>query len=256
MKQKLKRKLLLPSIAIFMMFMMMISSVYAWYLVWGDNFNDNSLAGCWTVLKDDPVVYVEEIEQCIKIIVPSSEDWCGGAIKLSNNHYIGDDTIVWVDITSWGGGNWAWGHWAWNGPRVAELVLSNEIYSPMSSHRRVAVKREVYANFRDQMQSVTFATVQIGEDIIFVNDGAFAMYNYPGPEQGYIMAFGIKHDISAPYVYTRYYVWSSYDNTTHNIGTYYNWAVGTDYPYCIFGAYSHNGYYGAIKFDDFNIYHD
>jgi hypothetical protein len=259
MKQKLKSKKLEVITFALLMIVAFIGAAFADTCLFSDNFNDNSLAGCWTALHSGDPDYNWAKEETQKIhmqVLPIGEGtWRSAAVKLDNDYKIENHTTVWVDITQWGTGNYNWGKQFWNGPRVAELVLSNEVYSPMSSHRRVAVKRENY-EIGGEMFTQTFATTQYGTNTTRVPGST--IYNYPGPEEGYTMAFGIECVPCGPQGWEyKFYVWSSYDDEIHQLGqdvTGGNPKFVGDYPYPIFGAYENDYFCGAIWFDDFCIW--
>lgn len=231
------------------------------YWVWGDNFNDNSLAQPpWTILVNGVYSVVREQDQCLEQYVSSElPNWRSAALRRDNDIEFTAGSWVWVDIIPpWGEGTWnEKGITLWVGARLAELVISNEQYG--AGLVRYGIKREVYAAngaWGKEYHSRTMATRQYGDNTAILEP---TLFDVPGPEQGYVIALGLHHVGGG----VEFWFWTSYpggDGTLYHMCTFWDWAFTSDYIYPIFGIYScyqeSQWWFGWVNFDDFNIYHD
>jgi hypothetical protein len=235
----MKRKMLLPIVILLLAATMLMSSVVYAYVYWSDNFNDNSLGPYWSVLHHgfvDSLEVNQRIESYVYLPNPG-EDWMSTALQLNGQacvFYTGFSVSV---VTK---------HY-WDVQQV-DLVITNNIYNPMSAHRRYTFAWK-NAGGPDHLGHI-YVYRQVGEGISII--GFLDDVPHPSAPPESPLAFWIGR--------------SGANQVTFYLGTYYSgiwhwdwitqdsYIVGTDYPNMIFDTYGNLQYeYRWAIFDDFYV---
>jgi hypothetical protein len=222
--------------------MLMTPYVYAdGYTLWYDNFNDNSLSYVWTRLHHG---YAEMLEinqrQEAYVYYPlPGENWMSCALKLMNAFCFGPyGCSVSLLLPSR----------YWEVERV-DVVWSNEIYNPMSEHRRYTLEWRNAGN-PDHLGNV-YAFKQIGTTKTCI--GFMEVVPHFAPEEAPLMFWMSRVGEEEVYFQCGEY----YNSMWHYlyVGRDYSWIFGdNDYPHCIFDAYGTLDYeFRWTIFDDFYI---